>query len=315
MVAVTEQLQSLSIVIPTYNAVGKVEGLLTRLHHFQQKYGEQYQIIVTDDASTDGTPGEVRRLFPETIVVENKRNQGFGGNVMAGAALATNKYLAEINSDIELCGNPFKDMIDELERDPKLFAVMPLIFNRAMDKVENLARLYCYRGLCWHTELPEEDQWSAVMRHLLTSASDVKARLHDIAAKDAPIPSVLCAAAFVCRRDRFEEVRGFDPRYRPFYWEDVDLDYKARRNGWHCSVLPRAAVIHRHSETINRVHGQRKLLYLRLNQIRFVTAHLDQLPEMRAPRFWWWARGVREMFGGEPELRRAYFRAAAGIFS
>jgi len=310
---VTEEMPTLSIVIPTYNAVGKVEGLLTRLCHFHTKYGSGCEVIVSDDASTDGTAAKLRNQFPWLTVVEGRTNRGFGANVMAGAAHAKNEYLATLNTDIELVGNPFKDLIDELERHPRLFATMPLIYNRRLEKVENLSRLYGRRGLVWHTELPEEEQWSNMLRELLSSAADIKSRLHDVAGTGRPILSVLCAAAFVCRRERFEQLGGFDPRYFPFYWEDVDLDYKARRSGWRCAVVPRAAVIHRHSETIDQVHGERKLQFLRLNQLRFVSAHRDQLKELRGARLWWWARGVREAFGGDPLLRSAYFRAAFGL--
>jgi hypothetical protein len=310
---VTEVVHPLSIVIPTFNAVGKVEGLLTRLGHFQVKYGEACQIIVTDDASTDGTASEIRRQFPAVTVIESRQNRGFGANVMAGAARARNDFLAVVNSDIELCGNPFNDLIEELLRDKQLFAAMPLIYNRTLEKVENLARLYCHRGLCWHTELVDEEQWTAVMRDLLASAHDIKARLHDIASSEKPIHSVLCGAIFACRRVQFEQLGGFDPRYQPFYWEDVDLDYKARAQGWHCATIPRAAVIHRHSETINRVHGSHKLLFLRMNQLRFVQAHLRQLPGLRAPHFWWFARSLRELFGGDHGMRIAYWRASLGL--
>ena len=309
----TDGIQPLSIVIPTYNAVGKVEGLLTRLGHFQAKYGDAYQIIITDDASTDGTAGEIRRQFPAVTVIESRQNRGFGANVMAGAAHAKNEFLAIVNSDIELCGNPFNDLIDELARDDKLFGAMPLIYNRSLEKVENLARLYCYRGLCWHTELADEEHWTAVMRDLLASAHDIKARLHDISANQKPIHSVLCGAIFACRRARFEQLGGFDARYQPFYWEDVDLDYKGRAQGWYCATVSRAAVIHRHSETINRVHGARKQLFLRINQLRFVQAHLAQLPDLRAPHFWWFARSLRELLGGDASLRRAYWRASIGM--
>jgi len=307
-----DSMKPLSIVIPTYNAVGQVEGLLTRLAHFRSKYGDGCQVIISDDASTDGTVEEMRRRFPDFTVIANQHNQGYGANVMRGAQAARHPYLATLNSDIELIGNPFKALIEELDADPKLFAAMPLIYNRALDKVENLARLYCHRGLCWHTELAEEGQWSALLRDLFSSATDIKGRLRDVGAGARPVPSVLCGAAFCCRRERFIELGGFDRRYVPFYWEDVDLDYRARRLGLRCAVVPRSVVIHRHSETIDRFHGQRKLTHLRLNQLRFILMHQDQLPELRRQRWWWFLRALRETFGGDRALHEAYWHAALG---
>jgi len=305
-------MQPLSVVIPTYNAVGQVEGLLTRLSHFNQKYGDDFQVIVADDFSGDGTADEVRKKFDWVDVVANEKNRGFGINVMTGVEVARHPYLATLNSDIDLIGNPFKELVTTLEDDPKLFAVMPMVFNRNLNKVENMARLYCHRGLCWHTELQEEEEWSSVLRGLLTQSSDVKSRLRDVGKSTKPFKSVLCGAAFVCRTDRFNELKGFDPRYRPFYWEDVDIDYRARRKGWHCAVLPSTVVIHRHSETINRFHSQRKLHFLRINQLRFVVAHQDQLSDLSDQKFWWFARSIKELFGGDPVLRQAYFKAAIG---
>jgi GT2 family glycosyltransferase len=305
-------MKPLSVIVPTYNALGQVDALLTRLQHFHSKYGNDCQVIIADDASMDGTPTEIARRFPEFTIVANKQNRGYGANVMSGAAVAKHPYLATVNSDVELLGNPFKALIDALDADSGLFAAMPLIYNRPLDKVENLSRLYCHRGLCWHTELKDEASWSDVLRDLFSSATDVKARLRDIGTGARPVLSVLCGAAFVCQRDRFLLLGGFDPRYAPFYWEDVDLDYRARKQGWRCATVPRAVVIHRHSESIDRFHGSRKLHFLLLNQLRFILRHQDQLLDLSNPRLWWFLRSLRGIFGGDPALRQAYWKAAQG---
>lgn len=307
-------MRPISFVIPTFNAIGQVENLLQRLHHFHEKYSGNVQVIVADDCSHDGTAEEIGAKFPWIEVVANPENRGFGPNVMSGVAIARHEYLATINTDIELVGNIFKSLIVALENDKRLFATMPLIYNRNLDKVENLSRLYCHRGLCWHTELREEEEWSSVVRDLMTRSSDMKARLRDIAGNVKPIPSVLCGATFVCRRDRFLELGGFDPRFKPFYWEDVDLDYRARRQGWRCATVPSAVVIHRHSETIDKYHQQRKLHYLRLNQLRFVMEHQKELAKhgLRSQHLWWAARSARELLGGDRVLRAAYLWASIG---
>ncbi|MBN2081266.1 glycosyltransferase [bacterium] len=310
----SEHMQPMTFIIPTYNAVGQVESLLVRLQHFHEKYTDDIQVIVADDCSNDGTPDEVRKRFPWVEVVTSETNVGFGGNVMNGAAQARKQYLALINTDIELVGNIFKVLADALEQDQTLFATMPLIYNRRLSKVENLTRLYCHRGLCWHTELPEEEHWTYIVRDLITRSTDMKARLRDLGGLVPPIRSVLCGATFVCRREEFEALGGFDPRFRPFYWEDVDLDFRARRRGQRCAVVPTATVIHRHSETIDKYHGRRKLHFLRMNQLRFVMEHQKALMKLglRSQHLWWAARSVRELFGGDPLLRAAYLWASIG---
>jgi len=179
-------MRPISIVIPTYNAVGQVEHLLQRLQHFHEKYLDGVQVIIADDGSRDDTVAAVQRGYPWIDVVANQENRGFGQNVMSGVALARHPYLATINTDVELVGNIFKALIGALEDDDRLFAAMPLIYNRNLDKVENLARLYCHRGLCWHTELAIEEEWSSIVRDLMTGAVDMKARLRDIARNTRP---------------------------------------------------------------------------------------------------------------------------------
>ena len=55
------------------------------------------------------------------------------------------------------------------------------------------------------------------------------------------------------RRDRFLEMGGFDPLFAPFYWEDVDLCYRAWKRGWKILFEPRSAVLHDHQSTIGKV--------------------------------------------------------------
>ena len=303
----------LSIVVPLYNAVGQADVLLTQLSALAAQHPD-LQVIAADDASTDGTAEWVRQTFPAIEVVANKVNGGFGVNVMTGAAIARQPWLASINSDIELVDNPFPTLIAALERDASLFAAMPLIWNQGIGKLQNMNRLYSFRGLCWHTELSEEPAWSALLKSLLDDPATLGEKLRAQAAGAAPIAGVLCGAAFVMDRARFSELGGLSPRYRPFYWEEVDLDFRARRKGWHCAAVPQVAVIHRHSESIDKLGEVRKRRSLLVNQLRFVIDHADQLPGLRHQRMWWLMRSLREGLrgDGDPVLRRAYWQAGLG---
>ncbi len=56
------------------------------------------------------------------------------------------------------------------------------------------------------------------------------------------------------RRDRWAELGGFDDLYHPFYWEDVDLGYRAWARDWRVLYEPAAVVYHAQGETIARLH-------------------------------------------------------------
>jgi hypothetical protein len=55
--------------------------------------------------------------------------------------------------------------------------------------------------------------------------------------------------------ERLRELGGFDPVYFPFYWEDVDLGYRAWRRGWTVRYVPASIVHHRHRGTIGGRYG------------------------------------------------------------
>lgn len=302
----------LAVLIPSYNALGSIEPLLAVLAQLQQDYQGGMQVVISDDASTDGTVPELRLTYPQFTYREGTQNLGFGGNVNAGVELADAHYLAIVNTDIELLGEPFGPLLSLLQNDGSLFAAMPLVWNTNFGKVENLQTLLLRRGLAWNSDLPQQQEYTRLLGELLEEAAHPAERLADIAGRSTPVPGILCGAMFVCSRERFLELGGFDARYRPFYWEDVGLGYSARRRGWQCVTLPAVAVLHRHSETINKHHYGKKLEYLLLNQLRFVIANRDQLPGLGNERIWWLLRSLRQAFSGSAALMKAYWRAALG---
>ena len=65
-----------------------------------------------------------------------------------------------------------------------------------------------------------------------------------------------CAGAVAYRKAMFVELGGFDPLYRPGYYEDLDLSYRAWANGWKVIYEPRSRVYHRIGASMKERHGQ-----------------------------------------------------------
>ena len=102
----SENSYKLSIVIPTYNALGHIEGLCNSLSDLALKSDGNWQVVISDDASTDGTVPELKLSYPEFKFREDNQNRGFGANVNLGVENAEGDYIAIVNSDIELPGDP-----------------------------------------------------------------------------------------------------------------------------------------------------------------------------------------------------------------
>jgi GT2 family glycosyltransferase len=327
----------ISVVIPTYNSIGQIEPLLNQLNTWvgaepacargadteRAAAGAALtrEVIIADDASPDGTASWLAEQYPWLTVNAGDRNLGFGANVMRGVSHSTSEYLFLLNSDVELCGDPITPLVELLEGDDSIFAAMPLIYNTHLGIVENLARLYCHRGLCWHTELTEQAEWTAAVKKSFKHSSDGGILTAEggwnpppLNQKQLvpPIKSVLCGAAFLCRRDRFLQLGGFDPRYKPFYWEDVALGFAAGRRSWRTVTVPQALVVHRHSESISAKVGERKLRYLVLNQLRFVHHYRRDLHALglKRERLWWLARSGRALGKGDLQMASKYLLAS-----
>lgn len=331
----------LSVIIPAYNALGTIEPLLEQLSALDEVQSGLYEVLITDDASSDDTVSVLRKRYPGFSYLESAVNTGFGQNCNRGIAAARKGYCALVNTDIELCGNPFASLLERLHASQSYFALMPLVYNSSRQQVENLQRLKVTHSLPWNEDLPLHTEFSSQIAAAFESGAARGAllpRLEGLLAVSAMqiINTILCGACFVCQSARLRELGGFDPRFSPCYWEDVDLGARALkiRNTSLIGTLTTSLVIHRHSETINKAHGARKMRYLRLNQLRYSLAHLrppdppdtsgmirsernkDREERMRAALSdYCWdmrLRGWREYFGGDPELRQAYFRAAHG---
>ena len=82
-------------------------------------------------------------------------------------------------------------------------------------------------------------------------------------------------AAFA--REKFVALGGFDELYRPFYWEDIDLCYRAMQAGWERWYVPDAVVTHDYAAVIDRRFLSRHTLWHARGMARFVRKHPERL--------------------------------------
>ena len=228
----------LSVVIVNLNTRDWLQGCLESLG--QQDVFERIQVVVVDNASTDGSAAMVRRDFPSCGLVQLEETVGFGQASNAGARHAGAPLLLLLNQDtvvgegslgefIELlkehsrcgmAGGLVYDGDGELERSTGSF---PTLSTMVLDRL--LGLLPPARGLLG---LHSERHWTGYGQ----------ARRVDW----------VTGAYLWIRRELFEELGGFDENIF-LYCEDVDLAYRARRAGAECWFFPRAPIVHYRSKT------------------------------------------------------------------
>ena len=261
-------MKSVTIIIPTWNGADLLDACLPSVLDAQATYRGKVEVVVVDDASTDGTVRLLQEKFSSIRAVVHKYNRGFGQACWSGALAADTPILIFLNSDVEVTPDFIGPLVGCLE-DPSTFAASPLIF----DDKGNLSNVtisipYFRRGKIRYKTFPP--------RQLLHTA--------------APLPNPWytlfpIGAAFAADRARFLELGGFDDLFSPFYYEDTDLGFRAWRRGWKCVVVPEARVTHYHTGTIARsfkrlrvsaIRKRNRLFYLwkNLTTPRLLRQHL-----------------------------------------
>ncbi len=214
----------ISVVIVTFNGRERLERALASLEA-QTRLPDE--MIVVDNASSDGTREMLASRFPDVIVSPQADNLGFGRAVNVGAALATGDVLVFVNNDV-VCETEFVARLTEPLADETVGMVAGVLLQEADPTRIDTAGLVLDRTLRSWDYLGDCDV--AVLEGLETP------------------PLGPCGGAGAYRTEAFRGVGGFDETLFA-YWEDVDLAVRLNAAGWRCVIAPSARAVHAHGAT------------------------------------------------------------------
>lgn len=209
-----------SVIIVNWNGRALLGPCLEALR--RQTYRD-FEIILVDNASTDGSPAWVSAHYPEARVVVNERNLGFAAGNNVGLGIARGEFLVLLNNDTEAAPGFLEALVDTVRMDPATGMVAGvLVFAHRPDRIASA-------GI--------RMQWDGV-------ALDYLAGRRCRALPGAPIeifgPS---GGAALYRRAMLQEVGPFRPEFF-FYLEDADLAWRGQLAGWRGYLAPGARVRH-----------------------------------------------------------------------
>ena len=209
-----------------------------------KKYFNGCEIIVMNDYPQENITKQVKKICPESIVINNKKNLGFAGNVNRGVLKATKNYIFLMNSDVVLKDNSFLKALEYFKKDRKLFAVGFAQIEKD-GKIVGANRSYFKNGLVYHSPL------SSNIYHL---KSNFWAE----------------GGSSIFKKKLFIDLGLLDELFNPFYWEDIDLSYRAWKAGYKILYDPNIKVEHHHESTIGKYFDKRKVLKIAFrNQLIF----------------------------------------------
>ncbi len=206
---------SVSIVIPNWNGRSLLEKNLPSVI----AASEGAEIIVADDASSDGSAEWVARQYPSVRVAAGNTRLGFSGNVNRGAELSAGSILVLLNTDVR----PERGFLDPLVRafsDPRVAAAGCLEKSHEHGTV-----VLRGRGLA---------RW--LRGHYAHKRGDT----------DKRDTAWVSGGSAAYRRDVWQLLGGMDTLFDPYYWEDIDLSYRIKKAGYETVFVPESVVHHHH---------------------------------------------------------------------
>jgi GT2 family glycosyltransferase len=215
--------RAVAVVIPSWNSLALLERCLGSL----RDQGVELEVLVVDNGSTDGTVAYLEREgVPHLALPENV---GFARAMNLGVARVQAEAVLALNADTVVEPGAVAALLAALEADPSLGGVQPRILQL------------------------EEGERDARRARLYSAGQGLTAdgRGVELGAGEEQLPVTLaarevfgvCGAACLLRRELFDELGGYDERYFAFY-EDVDLNVRARIAGWRFAYVPDAVVWH-----------------------------------------------------------------------
>jgi GT2 family glycosyltransferase len=219
------------------------------------------EVIVVDNASTDGSAELVRREFPDALLIEPGRNLGFSRANNLGLARAGAAYVLFLNPDAALRPGALEALAGVLDASREVGAVGP----RTRDP-DGTIQVTFGPALTPRAEWRQRRLVEGVRRRrpsALARAEALAAREHE--------PAWISGSCLLARRAALEAVGGFDEGFF-LYEEDADLCLRLRRAGWRVRFTPAAEVVHRLGRSMQRAPARARLEYRR-SHLRYYGKH------------------------------------------
>jgi GT2 family glycosyltransferase len=226
------KMPSIDIIIPSFNGKYLLEKHLPEV---LKNSGYLNRVIIIDNGSTDGTVNWLEEYYPEIIIVKNKTNLGFTKPINQGVAKSNAQFFVLLNNDVR----PEKDYLKNTLRffqDEKVFAVS---FNE------------------------KESSWPLV-------SWDGKIQFTRGEDKSKPRSTAWASGgSAIFNRKIWDKLGGFNEVYAPFYWEDIDIGYRAWKSGYKIIWDNESQVVHEHESTAKKINPSYLNLIKQRNELLF----------------------------------------------
>lgn len=241
-------LTKLAIVILNYNGKKLLQRFLPTLIAYCPDYAE---IIIADNASTDGSTEMLQQEFPDVKVIQNDENYGFAKGYNEALKQVKTEYYCLLNSDIEVTRNWTDPIIEQMDHDLQIAVVQPKLRSFAQRDhfeyagasggfIDKYGYPFC-RGRLFEVVEKDNGQYDTIIEIFWATG-----------------------AAFFVRSEIFHQVGGLDEDFFA-HMEEIDLCWRIKNTGYKIMVNPASTVYHVGGGTLPKKNPRKTYLNFRNN--------------------------------------------------
>lgn len=254
MKAVSPQI---SIVVLNYNTRELLADCLNSI--YENINGLDYELIVVDNASHDGSANMVESNYPDVNLIKSRENNGFSSGINLGIKESRSDYIMVMNQDTLVKPGAFEQMLESMLDDPNTGIVGPRLLSKGGR----------YQQSCNYFTIPRvRNALLFLMSIVLPHGMELLGACAD-PGKSTTGPVMVDwvhGACMLVRREVFDQTGLFDEKMF-IYMEDMEFCYRAHQAGWKTVYQPSAEIIHYTNQsgiqTIGKLYSYRRLrLYI-----------------------------------------------------
>ena len=233
-----------SIIIVNYNTKLLISNCINSIYKYTKDI--EFEIIVSDNGSKDGSIEMIKATFPNVILIENNENLGFGAANNRGLKIAKGKYIFYLNSDTVLYNNAIKIFFDYWENannKEKIGALGGILLDENMNETHSYGEYPNYKLLC-------KQQLNCLFFHILKTfimvlhLKKVYEKRQNISKSKknqiGEIDGYITGADLFLKNNNYAH---FDENYF-MYLEETDLQIKLHNEGFKTYILSEPKIQH-----------------------------------------------------------------------
>lgn len=280
----------ISVIIPNYNGADLLAKNLPKVIEELKRYPEHLlEIIISDDGSTDKSRETIENIIKRyagqvKIRQINNKHQGFSTTVNEGVKIAEGELIILLNTDVYPKENFLNPLLSQFQ-DKNIFAV-----GMMDESIENTNIVRRGRGEgYWHKGFV----------------------LHKRGEINKTDTFWVAGGSGIFRKSVWLKLSGFSQIYNPFYWEDIDLSYRAQKSGYKIVFEPESVVVHEHA--IGAIKKTTSPFTIKLvsyrNQFIFIWKNITDTDLLISHFLWLPIHFLQQLLKGDFAFHLGFFKA------